>query len=36
LNTFELEKPVSATAAAANGRLYVATMNRLYCLQARN
>jgi outer membrane protein assembly factor BamB len=32
LSTCELGQPVSATAAAANGVLYVATMNRLYAL----
>jgi outer membrane protein assembly factor BamB len=30
LNTLSLGSPVSATATAANGVLYVATMNRLY------
>jgi outer membrane protein assembly factor BamB len=34
LSTIELGQPVSATATAANGVLYVATMNRLFALQA--
>jgi outer membrane protein assembly factor BamB len=33
LCTVELGSPVSATAAAANGVLYLATMNRLYALR---
>ena len=33
LSSCELGQPVSATAAAANGMVYVATMNRLYALQ---
>jgi outer membrane protein assembly factor BamB len=33
LSTLELGRPISATAAAANGVLYVATMNRLYALR---
>jgi len=32
LSTIELVQPISATATAANGVLYVATMNRLYAL----
>jgi outer membrane protein assembly factor BamB len=34
LSTTELGQPLSATATAANGVLYVATMNRLYAVQA--
>jgi outer membrane protein assembly factor BamB len=34
LTTCNLGQPISATAAAANGVLYVATMNRLYALQS--
>jgi outer membrane protein assembly factor BamB len=34
LGSIELGQPISATAAAANGVLYVATMNRLFALQA--
>jgi outer membrane protein assembly factor BamB len=33
LATLELGSPISATATAANGVLYVATMARLYALQ---
>jgi outer membrane protein assembly factor BamB len=33
LSTVELGRPISATAAAANGVLYLATMNRLYALK---
>ncbi len=33
LSTIELGQPISATATAANGVLYVATMNRLLALQ---
>jgi outer membrane protein assembly factor BamB len=33
LSTIELVQPISATAAAANGVLYVATMNRLYSVR---
>lgn len=33
LSSCELGQPISATAAAANGVLYVATMNRLFALQ---
>lgn len=33
LSTFEFGTPISGTATAANGVLYVATMNRLYALQ---
>jgi outer membrane protein assembly factor BamB len=33
LSLCKLGQPISATAAAANGILYVATMNRLYALQ---
>jgi len=33
LSTLELGRPISATATAANGVLYVATMNRLYALR---
>jgi len=32
LSTLELADPISATATAANGTLYVATMNRLYAV----
>jgi outer membrane protein assembly factor BamB len=35
LSSCELGQPISATAAAANGALFVATMNRLYALQAQ-
>ena len=35
LSSCEMGQPFSSTAAAANGVLYVATMNRLYALQAR-
>jgi outer membrane protein assembly factor BamB len=34
LASLELGNPISATATAANGVLYVATMTRLYALQA--
>lgn len=34
LGSTELGQPISSTAAAANGVLYVATMNRLYAVQA--
>jgi hypothetical protein len=34
LSTIELIKPISATATAANGMLYVATMTHLYALRA--
>ena len=34
LGTVDLSSPVSATATAANGVLYVATMNKLYALAA--
>ena len=34
LSTLELVTPISATATAANGVLYVATMNKLYALKA--
>jgi outer membrane protein assembly factor BamB len=34
LSTLELGQPISATAAAANEVLYVATMNRLYAVGA--
>ncbi|HTL16231.1 MAG TPA: PQQ-binding-like beta-propeller repeat protein [Patescibacteria group bacterium] len=34
LSSCELGQPISSTAAAANGVLYVATMNRLYAVQA--
>jgi outer membrane protein assembly factor BamB len=34
LSSCELGQPISSTVAAANGVLYVATMNRLYALQA--
>jgi outer membrane protein assembly factor BamB len=33
LSSIELGTPISSTAAAANGTLYVATMNRLYALR---
>ena len=33
ISTTELREPISATATAANGRLYVATMSKLFCLQ---
>jgi outer membrane protein assembly factor BamB len=33
LSSFNLGQPISSTAAAANGLLFVATMNRLYALQ---
>jgi len=33
LATVALERPISATATAANGALYVATMDRLYALR---
>ncbi len=33
LNTLDLGQPISSTATAANGVLYVATMNRLYAIQ---
>lgn len=33
LNTIEFSQPISSTATAANGVLYVATMNRLYALE---
>ena len=33
LSTVELGRPISSTATAANGVLYVATMNRLYALR---
>ena len=33
LSKIELERPISSTATAANGVLYVATMNRLYALR---
>jgi outer membrane protein assembly factor BamB len=33
IDTIEMGSPISATATAANGVLYVATMNRLYALQ---
>jgi outer membrane protein assembly factor BamB len=33
LSSCELGQPISATAAAANGVLYVATMNRLFAIQ---
>jgi outer membrane protein assembly factor BamB len=36
LSSCELGQPISATAAAANGVLYIATMNRLFALQAGN
>jgi outer membrane protein assembly factor BamB len=35
LSSCELGQPISSTAAAANGVLYVATMNRLYAVQER-
>ena len=34
LASVELGNPISATATAANGVLYIATMTRLYALQA--
>jgi outer membrane protein assembly factor BamB len=34
LSSCELGQPISSTSAAANGVLYVGTMNRLYALQA--
>lgn len=34
LSTVQLDGPISATAVAANGTLYVATMKRLYALRA--
>jgi outer membrane protein assembly factor BamB len=33
LCTVELERPISSTVSAANGALYLATMNRLYALR---
>jgi outer membrane protein assembly factor BamB len=33
LSTLDLDRPVSSTATAANGVLYVATMNRLYAVR---
>jgi len=33
LSTIELDRPISSTATAANGVLYIATMNRLYALR---
>jgi len=33
LATITFDRPISATATAANGRLYVATMERLYALR---
>jgi len=35
LSTMELVDPISATATAANGVLYAATMSRLYAVQKR-
>lgn len=35
LSTIELGSPISATTVAANGTLYVATMNRLYAIARR-
>jgi outer membrane protein assembly factor BamB len=35
LATLDLKSPISSTASAANGVLYVATMNRLYAVQAQ-
>jgi len=34
LSTLEMGQPISSTASAANGVLYIATMNRLYALEA--
>ena len=34
LATIDMGAPISATSAAANGRLYVATMMELYCLES--
>ena len=36
LSTNELVDPISATATAANGVLYVATMTHLYAVQKSN
>ena len=33
LSTLDLKRPISATATAANGVLYVATMEELYAIQ---
>jgi hypothetical protein len=33
LSTIDLGSPISSTCAAANGVLYVATMNRLYAVR---
>jgi outer membrane protein assembly factor BamB len=33
LNEIELGDPISATTTAANGALYIATMNNLYAVQ---
>ena len=33
IDIIEMGSPISATATAANGVLYVATMNRLYALR---
>jgi outer membrane protein assembly factor BamB len=35
LASLDLKSPISATASAANGVLYVATMNRLYAVRAK-
>ena len=35
LNTLSLGQPISSTAVAANGVLYVATMNRLYAIASK-
>jgi outer membrane protein assembly factor BamB len=35
LASLDLKSPISATASAANGVLYVATMNRLYAIRAQ-
>ena len=35
LSSIELGSPISATATAANGVLYVSTMSRLYALQEK-